>query len=70
MPNKNSKKARRAGQAKDGTTMVVRGYIVVSAATGRRVYLGHKEGVSKDEAQRLSDGLAAETRVVPFDHVG
>lgn len=67
MPNKNSKKARRTGMSKDATTMTVRGHIVVSAATGRRVYLGHKEGVSQDEAQRLSDGLAAETRVVPFD---
>jgi hypothetical protein len=67
MPNKNSKKARRAGQSQGTTTMTVRGYIVVSSATGRRIYLpSHPEGISEAEAKRLSDGLGVETKVVPF----
>lgn len=61
------KKKKHAAKGKE-TTIAVRGYIVVSAATGKRIYLpAHPEGVSEQEANRLSDGLGVETKVVTFD---
>lgn len=47
-----------------------RGFVVVNDQ-GRRVYLSsHPEGISKADAERLSDGLAIETTVVPIDQLG
>lgn len=65
MPNKNSKKARRAAQGFGKEVSVERGFIVVHAETGHRIYLGHPEGVDEAEANRLAEGLAAPTKVVP-----
>lgn len=62
-----AKKGRNKKFAAAKEKILERGFIVVSVKTGRRVYLGHPEGVDEVEANRLSDGLAAETRVVPFD---
>lgn len=64
------KKKRHAAAGANKGFVEERGFIVISAETGKRMYLGHPEGIGKSEAERLSNGLAAETRVVPFDHQG
>jgi hypothetical protein len=59
---------KKFGSAKE--TKIERGFTVVDE-NGRRIYLSsHPEGVERVEAERLSNGLAGNTRVVPIDQVG
>lgn len=53
------------------TSEVERGYTIMRLDTGKRAYvISHPDGLPKDEAERLSEGLAIETKVVPIDQVG
>lgn len=66
MPNKNSKKARRAGASGGEAGEMPGGFTVVHAESGRPVYLSAANGISEAEAHRLSGGLVASTKVVPL----
>lgn len=49
---------------------IERGFVVVDSDS-KRIYLpSHSEGLPLEEAEKLSAGLAAETKVVPIDQVG
>jgi hypothetical protein len=66
MPNKNSKKARRAAQGGGSAGKEeARGFRVVSVETGKPIYLpAHPEGISEKEAKRLAEGLGDKAKVV------
>lgn len=66
MPNKNSKKARRAAMGGGGTAVKEeRGFRVVSVETGKPIYLpSHSEGISQKEANRLAEALGDKAKVV------
>lgn len=49
---------------------IERGFTVVGN-DGKRIYLaGHPKGLPLADAENLSNGLAAESQVVPIDQVG
>lgn len=66
---KKKQRNRKFGGSKD--PVEERGFTVVFAdKPWKRVYLSsHPDGIAEKEAQRLSDGLGVETKVVPVGEV-
>jgi hypothetical protein len=65
-----AKKGRNKKFGSKKETEIERGYTVVDSG-GRRIYLAaHPDGLPLQDAEMLSDGLAADSRVVPIDQVG
>lgn len=61
-----AKKKRHSPMGVSKAPVEVRGFTVVSASTGKRIYLPVPGGITEVEAKRLADGLV-DAKVVPID---
>lgn len=65
-----NKKTRRHGLMKPKVNEIERGYTVVNP-DGKRIYLSaHPQGLPREDAEKLSAGLATDSKVVPIDQLG